>query len=198
MASVNYHINHSISRRKRGDLVFATDFRSKGSDAAVRQALSRLVKSGKLKRLAQGIYYLPKIDPIFGEIRPSPGEVAETLAKKEKVRIRPAGAYALNQLGLSTQVPTKLVYITDGVPRKIKVGKAVIIFKATTQKKLSAKGKLSGLIIQALDELDTRNMNSDMEKRIKELLLKEDPKKLKHDLALASARIHDYIIKLLK
>ena len=198
MEKAHTYIEHSISKRKKGDLIFPSDFRGQGTEAAIKKALSRLAQKGKLKRLSHGIYYVPKVDTVFGEIQPSPKEVAETIAKKEKVRIRPAGAYALNQLGLSTQVPTKLVYITDGVPRQLKIGKVVIKFKATTHKKLSAKGELSGLIIQALEELDTRNINPEIEKRVKELLLKEDPKKLQHDMALAPARIHDYMLKLLK
>lgn len=198
MSSVYFHINHSISRHKKGELIFATDYRGKGSDAAVRKALSRLVKDGRLKRLAQGIYYVPKIDPLLGELNPSAEEVAKLIAKKEKVRIRPAGAYALNKLGLSTQVPTKLVYITDGVPRQLKIGKMTVKFKATTSKKLSMKGELSGLIIQALEELDLDKIDKQRKIKITELLLKEDPGKLKHDLKLAPGRIHDYIVQLLK
>jgi hypothetical protein len=78
---------------------------------------------------------LPKIDPLFGAIYPIPEQVAEAIAKKEMVRIMPAGAYALHRLGLTTQVPTKLVYITDGENRQIKIGKTTIKFKATTPKK---------------------------------------------------------------
>ena len=109
MENVHKHIEHSISRRKKGDLIFPTDFRGKGTQTAVKTALSRLSREGKLKRLAHGIYYVPKIDPLFGTIYPAPEEVAESIAKKEKVRIKPAGAYALHRLGLTTQVPTKLV-----------------------------------------------------------------------------------------
>jgi hypothetical protein len=119
------------------------------------------------------------------------------LAKKEKIRIRPAGAFALNKLGLSTQVPTRLVYITDGPPRQLKMGKLEIKFKATSHKKLATTGKISALVIQALEELDLNNIDESRTARIKQLLLTEDPKKLKHDLTLAPARIHDYILKLL-
>ncbi|MEO5889692.1 MAG: DUF6088 family protein [Ferruginibacter sp.] len=198
MEKAHTHIEHSIARKKKGELIFPTDFRGQGTAAAIKKALSRLTQQGKLKRLSHGIYYVPKVDPVFGEIYPSPAAVAAIIAKKEKVSIRPAGAYALNQLGLSTQVPTKLVYLTDGVPRQLKIGKVIVQFKSTTQKKLAARGDLSGLIIQALEELDTRNMNPETEKRIMELLLKEDPKKLQHDMKLAPARIHDYILNLLK
>ena len=76
MENVHKHIEHSISRRKKGDLIFPTDFRAKGTQTAVKTALSRLSREGKLKRLAHGIYYVPKIDPLFGAVYPAPEEVA--------------------------------------------------------------------------------------------------------------------------
>ena len=198
MENVHKHIEHSVSRRKKGDLIFPTDFRSKGTQAAVKTALSRLSKKGKLKRLAHGIYYVPKIDPLFGAIYPVPEEVAEAIAKKEKVRIKPAGAYALHRLGLTTQVPTKLVYITDGENRQIKIGKTTIKFKATTPKKMALEGQLSSLVILALDELKSINIDGVTERKIKEILQKENPGQLKRNLSLTSGHVHDYIIKLLK
>lgn len=73
-----------------------------------------------------------------------------------------------------------------------------ITFKATTSKKLSTVGKISSLVIQAIEEIGTENVNATTETKIQELLRKEDPKKLKHDLALAPAKVNDYIVKLLK
>jgi Family of unknown function (DUF6088) len=198
METVQSYIEGQVSRKKAGEVIFPTDFRGAGTEAAIKKALSRMVQKGPLKRLAHGIYYIPKIDPLLGEIRPGAHEVATMLARKEKVRIRPSGASALNALGLSTQVPTRMVYITDGPPRKIKLGKLVIQFKATSHKKLATTGKISSLVIQALEELDLKHIAGKEEERIKELLLKEKPKDLKHDLSIASARINDYIIKLLK
>ncbi|MCX6263134.1 MAG: DUF6088 family protein [Bacteroidetes bacterium] len=197
MENVHKHIEHSVLRRKKGDLIFPTDFRSKGTQAAVKTALSRLSKKGKLKRLAHGIYYVPKIDPLFGAIYPVPEEVAEAIAKKEKVRIKPAGAYALHRLGLTTQVPTKLVYITDGENRQIKIGKTTIKFKATTPKKMALEGQLSSLVILALDELKSINIDGVTERKIKEILQKENPGQLKRNLSLTSGHVHDYIIKLI-
>lgn len=198
MITTHAHIETAISKRKPGELIFPTDFRGKGTEGAIKKALSRLVTKGKLNRLAHGIYFVPKVDPVFGTIYPPAEEVANMIAKKEKVRIRPAGAYALHQLGLTTQVPTRLVYITDGVSRNLKVGKTTIKFKATSNKKLSTKGKVSGLLIQALEELDIDKMDTRIELKIRELLKKEDTRNLKHDLSLAPARINDYIVKLLK
>jgi Family of unknown function (DUF6088) len=197
MENVQSNIKDLLSRKKDGNLIFPSDFRGIGTEAAIKKALSRLVQKGRLKRAAHGIYYIPKVDPVLGELHPGAEEVAMMLAKKEKIRIRPAGAYALNKLGLSTQVPTRLVYITDGPPRQLKMGKLEIKFKATSHKKLATIGKISALVIQALEELDVNHIDDHTMDKIKKLLLTEDPKKLKHDLTLAPVRIHDYIVKLL-
>jgi hypothetical protein len=198
METTHAYIEASILKRKAGEIVFPTDFRGKGTEDAIKKALSRIAAKGTLSRLAHGIYFVPKTDPLFGTIYPTADEVAKMIAKKEKVRIKPAGAYALHQLGLTTQVPTRLVYITDGVSRNLKVGKTTIKFKATSNKKLSVKGKISGLVIQALEELDIDKMDDSIELKIRGLLKKEDPRMLKHDLGIAPARINDYIVKLLK
>lgn len=197
MANVHEYIKNSISKRRKGELIFPTDYRGKGSESAIRMALSRLSKEGKVKRLAHGIYFVPKIDPLFGPVYPSAEEVAQSIARKEKIKIKPAGANALHMLGLTTQVPTRLVYITDGEDRQIKFGKLTIRFKATTPKKMALEGPLSSLIIQALEELDIKNISVETENKIKDLLEKEDRAKLKKDLMLAPARIHDYLLKLL-
>jgi Family of unknown function (DUF6088) len=198
MKGVHPYIEHTLSKQKPGELVFPTDFRGQGTEDAIKKSLSRLAKTGELTRLAHGIYFIPKTDPLLGVIYPSAEEVAKMLAKKERVNIRPAGAYALNRLGLTTQVPTKLVYITDGPSRLIKVGKTTIKFKATSNKKLATKGKISSLLIQALEELKVKEIDEKMEMKILALLKKEIPRLLKHDLSLAPARVHDYIVKLLK
>jgi hypothetical protein len=183
---------------KPGEIIFPSDFRGVGSQVAIKQALSRLTRTGKVRRLGHGIYYIPKRDPVLGEVRPAADDVVNRLAQKEHVRIRPAGAYALHRLGLSTQVPTKLVYFTDGNSKRFRLGKMEVRFKPTSPKKMSIKGELSGLVIQALEELGTSSITSDVEKKLAEFLLKEDPKILRHDLALATVKINDYIVRLLK
>ena len=198
MEKVAGHIESSLIKRKAGNILFVSDFRGIGAETAIRKALSRLTKSGKLRRIAQGIYYVPQIDPVLGELWPSAEQVAQKVADKEKVHIYPTGVYALNRLGLSTQVPTKLVYLTDGVPRVLTIGKMKVRFKATTPKKLALKGPISRLVILALDEVDIREPDPERDQKLRNLLEQEDPKKLKHDLQLAPGRTYDYIVKLLK
>jgi hypothetical protein len=196
MATTHSSIESNIRSLSGGDLLFPTDFRGKGTEAAIKMTLSRLNKEGIINRLGHGIYVIPKKDPLFGEVLPPPEEIAMSLAKREHLRIKPAGANALHKLGLTTQVPMKLVYLTDGTAREIKLGKTTIKFKPTTPKKLSLKGKVSSLIIQALEELGTKSLGEDIEKKIKTLLQKENPADLQHDLKLATAPIYDYLLKI--
>lgn len=195
---VHKEIEKKLLKGKGGQLFFLSDFRGLGSEAAIRKSFSRLSKTGKVKRIAQGIYLIPKIDPVLGELMPSMESVAETIAKKEHIRIKPVGAFALHKLGLTTQIPMKLVYLTDGPARIVRIGKNTIKFKPTTPKKLSMEGKLSSLIIQALEELGTENLDPNIKHRIKELLFKEDHKKLLKDIKLAPANISDFVFALLK
>ena len=122
------------SQEEKGTIIFPENFADLGSEDAVRQALHRLSKNDILIRLAHGIYLYPKIDDILGVLYPSLEEVAEAIAHRDKARIIPTGVQALNKLGLSTQIPMKAVYLTDGAPRDIKVGKSSIKFKRTTPK----------------------------------------------------------------
>ncbi|MEO7215702.1 DUF6088 family protein [Mucilaginibacter sp.] len=197
MSSASLQIEQEIKHKRKGDLIFPTDFRGIGTEGAIKMALTRLNKEGIIQRLGHGIYLLPKTDPVFGKISPAPEEIANAIAKRDKIKIKPAGAYALHKLGLTTQVPTKLVYLTNGPSKEIKIGKTTIKFKATTQKKLAMQGKYSSLIVQALGELGAENIDTNTEKRLKELLLLEDPKILKEDLKLATGKINDYLIKLI-
>ncbi|QEC51979.1 DUF6088 family protein [Anseongella ginsenosidimutans] len=196
MKSVHKEIFDRVGTLKAGAIVFPTDFRGIGTEDAIKTALYRMAKEGQLERLAHGIYYLPKSHPVVGKLLPSLEEVAYAIAERERVRIRPAGAYAANKLGLSTQVPTQLVYITDGQPRQIKIGKGSIRFKPTTPKKFAMTGQISSLLIQALEEMDLEKISSEMKTRIKQLLEKETPENLLEDIKLAPAKVNDFLINI--
>lgn len=193
MKSTHSEILKRVKRGEPGDMVFPVDFRGLGPDAAIRMSLSRLAKEGVLERIAHGIYMIPKEHPELGKLLPSAQHVANELAKRERVRILPTGSYALNILGLSEQVPMQQTYITDGQSRMIAIGKGRIRFKGTTHKKLSLKGRISSLVILGLEELDLKKLTPNEVLRIRELLEKEDPKILQHDLKLARANVHDFI-----
>ena len=195
MESVESKIKKSVSERERGELLFPDDFRELGSPEAIRLALHRIEKEGFIKRVAQGIYVRPKISKYAGEVLPTAEEIAMAIAKRDKIRLVPTGVYALSALGLSTQVPMKLVFLTDGAPREIKLGKRSIKLKKTTPKNLSAKGDISGLVIQALREIGKERLTDGEEAKIVSLLKKEDQKDLLHDIALAPVWIRKIMEK---
>jgi predicted transcriptional regulator len=191
MTDTENNISKYIHSKPKGTLLFPDDFSHLGAPAAIRKALQRLREKGIIKSVTHGIYVRPKTSELIGELIPSAEEVAEGIAKRDKIKIVPTGAYALNALGLSTQVPLNLVFLTDGAARTIKVGKRTMKFKRTTPKNLLAKGKISAMVIQALrdigkDKATTREIN-----KIVALLKKEDKKHLEHDISLAPAWIKE-------
>ena len=195
--SVNQVIELKIRRAKPGSVFLPSDFKEKGSSTAIRKSLSRLVVSGILERMGQGIYAVPKFDKVFGKVLPSIEELAQVLSRKEHVKIKPSGQYALNKVGLSTQVPMKLVFLTSGHSKRIQIGKSTIIFKSTTAKKLSMKGDITSLLFLALEELDLQKLSVGQRDRIIQLLKKESPENLKHDLRLTQTKVSDFIVKIL-
>lgn len=192
--SIEKQMVNFISQRGRGTLFFPDDFVAFGSDGATRLALHRLENKDFLIRLAQGIYLYPKKDDLLGVIYPTIDEVAQAIARRDKARIIPTGVQALNRLGLSTQVPMKAVYLTDGAPREIKVGKNSIKFKKTTPKNLAVKGEISGLVIQALRELGQNQVTETEKAKIQKLLNKENPDHVSHDARLAPAWIRKIML----
>ena len=166
MESIEIKVYKKISKIKRGTLLFPEDFHTLGSSEAIRLALHRLEKEKQIVRVAQGIYVRPLISKYLGEVLPSAEDVANGIAKRDRIRIVPTGVYALNALGLSTQVPMKLVFLTDGAARVVKIGKRTIKFKKTTPKNLLAKGKISSLVIQALREIKINYVTKAEEKKI--------------------------------
>ena len=197
MSSIEGKIEKSIKSKQRGVLLFADDFIGYGSSDAIRQALVRLVKKEVIRRVAQGIYVRPIISEHIGEVLPTAEEVAQGIAKRDKIKIVPTGTHALNKLGLSTQVPLKLVYLTDGAPREIQIGKRTIRLKKTTPKNLLAKGKISSLVIQALREVGQNGVTPALESKIIDLLKKEETKALEHDIPLAPVWIRKIMQKAL-
>lgn len=174
-----------IKKARRGSLFFNEDFIRKGSSEAVRKALQRLVKNGELVRISTGIYVRPEIDPVIGPVTPGIEAIAKAIARRDKTRIVPTGLYALNKLGLSEQVPLNVVYLTDGAPRKVKIGKRTITFRKVSPKNVATLGAISGLVIQALKAIGKDSVKADEIAHIQDLLKKEKQSHLQHDLRLA-------------
>jgi hypothetical protein len=180
-----------------GTIFFPATFRMLGTDDAIKMALSRLAKDKTILRLANGIYAVPQQHSLIGSITPSLEQIAAAIAERDQVQIKPAGVYALNKLGISQQVPTKHVYITNGQPRTYKIGANEILFKSASPKKLALKGPISSLLILAMDELGPSLVDEGLRRQIKELIQKESPELLANDLKLAPSWIAKQLFNLL-
>jgi hypothetical protein len=142
-----------LARAKRhgaGWVFSAKHMSDVGARAATDQALGRLVRDGSIRRLARGLYDLPQVHPILGLLSPNPDAIATAAAEQVGHRLQISPARAANALGLSSQVPAKMVYLTDGSSRKIKVGQQVIYLKHAGPRALLGAGTKAGVALQAL------------------------------------------------
>lgn len=199
MQSVENKILSVIKSKKYGTILFANDFAYAGERKTINKAFERIALSGKIIRLARGIYCKPKVDIEFGfgVIYPSVDDVAQAIAQRDKCRIVPTGDTALNKLGLSTQVPMNAVYLTDGTPRRIKIynGRG-ILFKHVVPKRLDFKSELIMLITFALQTLGQGNVSEEQFSRIKQLLSNEPKERIAEDLKLIPGWIRSIILKM--
>jgi len=190
-------IQEIVDRQPEGTLFFPEDFADLGSPENVRKALERLRNRQKITRVAQGIYARPKQNAYIGSVFPSAEEVAAAIAKRDRARILPTGSTALNALGLSTQVPMKIVLLTDGTARIVKVGKRTINFKKTTPRNLAVKGAISSLVIQGLKAIGKGKLSEPDEQKLISLLRKEKHEDLLHDIRLAPVWVQQIMKKAL-
>ena len=183
--SIQTRIENKIKSMKRGSVLFPSNFDDIGNVEVVKKSLLRLENKKFLVRLAHGIYLYPKQDKLLGILYPTIEEIALAIAERDKARIIPTGTTALNKLGLSTQIPMNIVFLTDGAPRSILVGKRTIKLKRTSPKNLAVKGEITSLIIQALKEIGKDNVTAAQLERIKIHLEKEKQEIIEHDAKLA-------------
>jgi Family of unknown function (DUF6088) len=154
MSTIQDDILDRIRGHERGKVFTPKDFLDLGSRDAADQSLSRLVRSGEIQRLGRGLYHFPRVNERLGiPIGPDPDEIAEALGRQTSSRLLPSGAAAANRLGLSTQVPAKPVYLTDGRSRQVRIGGVVFEIRHAAPKELSAANRTSAIVFQALRHL---------------------------------------------
>ena len=196
MQSIHSQLEDKILSLKKGAIVFVSDFAAFGTAENVKKVLLRLEKKQLLVRLAHGIYLYPKIDKELGILYPSTESIAEAIAKRDKIRIIPTSIYALQQLGISTQIPMNVIYLTDGAPRKIKVGKRTITFKKTAPKNLAIKNKVLSNIVQGLKELGKENITDEIRQKINQALQKVPVEILKEEILNAPVWVRNEVLSL--
>src|SRR5260370_25524754 len=142
-----------IRAKHRGSVFTPRQFAHLGTRAAVDQALSRIQRSGQIRRLTRGVYEFPRIHPQIGVLSPSPEAVAKAIAERTGSRITISGAKAANLVGLSTQVPMQNVFWTEGPSRTIRIGNQTVSLKHVAPSKMIGAGTEAGIVIPAVCSL---------------------------------------------
>lgn len=150
MQTIDKGILSRIRGSGAGSVFSPSQFVDLGERSAVGVALHRLAKAGKIRRIRRGLYDLPRAHPIMGQTGPNIMGTVRALMEGSQARWQFTGAYAANALGLSDQVPAKVIILTDGVPRRVALGKLTLVFRRAAPRNLLGAGRRAGLVIQAL------------------------------------------------
>jgi len=185
--SMETKIARRVQRSTRGTVFTPAMFTALGSRSSIDKALQSLVAQGALRRLSRGLYDKPRHDELLGALWPSVEAVVKAVVGKDKLRVQPAGVYAANLLGLSEQVPAKIVMLTDGGSRSVRAGPMHIVLKRTSPRNMAAANRLSGLVIQAFESLGQAHITPERMARLRETLPAAERAKLVADLDLAPA-----------
>ena len=194
--SIDNKVINRIYGHGKGWVFTPAHFSDLGSRDAVASALRRHRQSALIRQLARGLYDYPRTDSNLGMLSPSPDAVAKALAGRDAFRLQPSGAYAANLLGLSTQIPMRIVYLTDGRSRTVRMGNKQIILKNTTPRNMATAGRISGLVIQALRYLGQQHVDDEVIARLDRRLDADDRKQLLKDVRFAPAWIADIMRQL--
>lgn len=169
-------------RASRGSVWSPKDFTDLGTRAAVDQALRRLTAAGIIRRVARGLYDYPQSSPLVGKRAPRADAVAKGAARARGAKVRPTGAVAANALGLSTQVPARAEYITDGPSRTIDLAGRKVTLKHVSPRRLALPDG-AGALVEALRYLgkDAARALTDTEiRRVVALLSDTDARALRN------------------
>lgn len=191
--STDSQVLNRIRSKRRGWVFTPSDFLDLGSRTAVGKALMRHARTGTIRQLTRGLYDFPVQDPRLGLIPPSSESVAEALKGRDDFRLQASGAHAANMLGLSTQVPVRTVFLTDGQARKVRLGKREIVLKKTSTRQMATAGRISGTLIQALRWIGRRQFDDRMVAALRRNLSDEHKQQLLKDLRYAPEWIADVI-----
>ena len=168
-----------------------------GSYDNLRKILERMTKSGILRRLIRGVYEIPKYNKTFNTIAPpSIDEIAKALARNFNWDIYPSGNYALNILGVSTQIPSKYIYISSGPNRKYEYEGNIIVFKHATLKETNSFSYITNIVIQAFKELGKDNITDDIIKLICQKFSSDEIKLICEEAKKTTIWIYQNILRL--
>jgi len=182
-----------IYGRGRGWAFTKTDFIAEFGEQNIHQALSALNKAGTIRRVCHGLYDYPRKSRTLGELSPDIDQVAHALARKFNWRIQPSGDTALNLLGLSTQVPGKWIYLSDGPSRQYQIGLQTIAFRHAALKDTGLRDYESSLLVQALKALGKEQIDEATIEKLRDWLAPGLQKRILQDTQKSTGWVFELI-----
>ncbi|MFV2057014.1 MAG: DUF6088 family protein [Thiohalomonadales bacterium] len=194
MQAIDNKIKSRIYGHGRGWAFSKIDFMAEFAEPNIHKALSSLEKTDKIRRVCRGIYDYPAYSELLEQtLSPDMDQVAHALARKFNWHILPSGDAALNLLGLSTQVPGKWVYLSDGPKREYEIARQTLQFRKTALKDTRFKFRMSGLLVQALKALGKEHMDKKIIEVLSTQLDNKDCERIIRDTRTVTAWIHKAI-----
>lgn len=167
-------IRKAIQKLSEGEVFTAKNFRHIASESNLKQILSRLSKEGVITRSARGVYVKSELLNKLGLTPPSAREIAKVIADSTAETIVVHGAEAVRQFHLSTQVPMKLIFYTNGRSRTLTIDNQQIELRHLSPSRLLTANSQVGLALSALVYLGRENVNNDVIEKIKRRLTSQD------------------------
>jgi hypothetical protein len=197
MTTSHPHILARIAQQEPGAAFTPKDFLDIATRDATDQTLKRLVAAGVLLRIGRGLYAKPRFNGALGvNIPPDLDEVADAIGRQSGSRVVPSGAVAANRLGISTQVPAKLLYLSDGRSREVRVGNYTIQIKHVPPKELPVGNKMSAMVFQALRFLGRDAITDQEIQTIRAAMSPADRQKLLDDAKYTTGWICECVRKI--
>jgi predicted transcriptional regulator of viral defense system len=189
-------LEQKILRRAKqlgGGAVFTrADFLDLGSTHAIGMVFQRLLKARRLRRVARGLYDVPRTHPMLGKLSATPEAIAQAIARRDGLRLEPTEAQAANLLNLSEQVPARVAYAVNRRGRRVQAGGRSIEFQQRSGRKMAA-AQSSGLVMAALRSVGARHIKDHHIAHLRKLLPAAERRRLRKDLRYAPAWMHPHL-----
>jgi hypothetical protein len=186
-------------RRRNGTPVAIADLQDLAARPAINQALTRLTRQGRIQRVGRGLYAWPRFSALLNDtVSPDVDALAHAWARRNGLRIVPFGAHAANLLGLSTQVPAKYAYYTNGRTQQVRLGRAVVKFLNRGPKTMEVNGPLAAHIVQALRHLGKGRVAPRDVARLRRLIRDRDRDDLRRALKSATGWMRPILQDIIK